>query len=119
MYASVDDYLADKDPAGIEGFLRFRDMVLALGPDVDERVRRSDVAWARDRVFAAAFVYSTRLEVAIDLQRRIHHPQLREAFPTTDTVTTHRLSIISPDQLDDHIATLLAEAYKTAGTDSH
>ncbi len=94
-------------------------MVLALGPDVDERVRRSDVAWARDRVFAAAFVYSTRLEVAIDLQRRIHHPQLREAFPTTDTVTTHRLSIISPDQLDDHIATLLAEAYKTAGTDSH
>ncbi len=42
-------------------------------------------------------------------------PQLREAFPTTKTVITHRLTITSDDQLDDTLAALLAEAYDTVG----
>ncbi|MBM7460408.1 DUF5655 domain-containing protein [Rhodococcus coprophilus] len=113
MYATVDDYLADKDPAAVDAFLRFRTMVLALGDDVEERVHASEVSWSRDRVFAAAFVYASKLEVALDLPRRVHHAALREAFPT-GPITTHRLSLVAADDFDDHLTELLHEAYATA-----
>ena len=115
MHATIDDYLADKDAAAVDMFCRLRTLVLGLGDDVEEQVRTAEVRWGRGRVFAAAFVYSSRLEIAIDLPRRVHHPQLREAFPTTGKVTTHRLSIATPDQLDDGVVALLAEAYETVG----
>ncbi|KOS53825.1 DUF5655 domain-containing protein [Rhodococcus rhodochrous] len=115
MHATIDDYLADKDDAAVDMFCRLRTLVLGLGDDVEEQVRPAEVRWGRGRVFAAAFVYSSRLEIAVDLPRRVHHPQLREAFPTTAKVTTHRLSIATPDQLDDGVVALLAEAYETAG----
>ncbi len=72
MYSTVDDYLADKDPAAVDAFRRFRTLVFALGDDVEETVHTSEVSWARassstPRVFAAAFLYATRLEVALDL----------------------------------------------------
>ncbi|MBC2638644.1 MULTISPECIES: DUF5655 domain-containing protein [unclassified Rhodococcus (in: high G+C Gram-positive bacteria)] len=114
MSASIDEYLAGKDPDATERLLQFRDLVLACG-EVDERVHRTEIAWARARVFAAAFIYSSRLEIALDLRRRIHHPQLREAFPTTKTVITHRLTITSDDQLDGTLSDLLTEAYETVG----
>ena len=119
MYSTVDDYLADKDPAAVDAFRRFRTLVLALGDDVEETVHTSEISWARmsssgPRVFAAAFLYATRLEAALDLTRRIHHPTLREAYPTTGRVTTHRLSLSSVDDLDDALSALLAEAYATA-----
>lgn len=119
MYSTVDDYLADKDPAAVDAFRKFRALVLALGDDVEETVHTSEISWARassstPRVFAAAFLYATRLEVALDLSRRVHHPTLREAYPTTGRVTTHRLSLSSADDLDDGFCALLAEAYNTA-----
>lgn len=116
MYATVDDYLSDKEPVAVDMFRRFRDLVRALGDDVDEQVRSSEVCWMRGRVFAAAFVYASRLEVALDLPRRTHHPTLREAYPSDGRITTHRLSLASPDQLDDALRALLTEAYATAGT---
>ncbi|MEE2057809.1 DUF5655 domain-containing protein [Rhodococcus artemisiae] len=119
MYSTVDDYLADKDPAAVDAFRKFRALVLALGDDVEETVHTSEISWARassstPRGFAAAFLYATRLEVALDLSRRVHHPTLREAYPTTGRVTTHRLSLSSADDLDDGFCALLTEAYNTA-----
>lgn len=113
MYATVEDYLADKDPAAIEAFLRFRTMVLDLGDDIEERVHASEISWSRGRTFAAAFVYASKLEVALDLPRRVHHAALREAFPT-GPITTHRLSLANAAGFDDHLAELLREAYDTA-----
>ncbi|AHD20287.1 hypothetical protein Y013_06190 [Rhodococcus pyridinivorans SB3094] len=114
MYATVDDYLADKDPAAVDVFRHVRAMILGLGDDVTERVHASEISWSRGRPFAAAFVYASRLEVALDLPRRIHHATLREAFPKKGTVTTHRLSVSSVDELDDHFVELLNVAYRTA-----
>lgn len=114
MYATVGDYLSDKEPAAVDAFLRFRELVFALGDDVDEQVHPSEIRWARTRVFAAAFVYSSRLEVALDLPRRIHHPALREAYPTAGRFTTHRLSLAPADRFDDQLAGLLTEAYEAA-----
>lgn len=113
MYATVDDYLADKDPVAVDAFRRFREMVFALGDDIGERVHASEISWVHGRVFAAAFVYASRLEVALDLPRRVHHAALREAFPT-GKITTHRLSLAASEDFDDHLADLLAEAYRTA-----
>ncbi|MCD2096181.1 hypothetical protein SAMN02745947_01089 [Rhodococcus rhodochrous J3] len=114
MYATVDDYLADKDPAAVDVFRHVRAMILGLGDDVTEHVHASEISWSRGRPFAAAFVYASRLEVALDLPRRIHHATLREAFPKKGTVTTHRLSVSSVDELDDHFVELLGVAYRTA-----
>jgi len=47
-------------------------MVLAAG-ECEERVHRTEVAWADRRVFASAFIVSGRLEVAIDLPRQVEH----------------------------------------------
>lgn len=121
MYSTVDDYLADKDPVAVDAFRKFRALVLALGDDVEETVHTSEISWARassskPRGFAAAFLYATRLEVALDLSRRVHHPTLREAYPTTGRVTTHRFSLASADDLDDAFCALLAEAYNAATT---
>lgn len=118
MYATVDDYLADKEPAAVDVFRRFRSMALALGDDVDETVHQSEISWSRTRVFAAAFVYASRLEVALDLPRRVHHHTLREAFPTNGTITTHRFSLSSVDDLDGYFTELLDEAYRTARSTS-
>lgn len=114
MGRTVDEFLADKKPEPAELFWEFRDRVLTLGP-LDERVHATEVAWARSRVFAAAFIVASRLEVAIDLLRPVAHPRLIDSFPTTKTVVTHRLSFTAADQIDDTVDALLAEAYETVG----
>ncbi|AQA22471.1 hypothetical protein BTZ20_3534 [Rhodococcus sp. MTM3W5.2] len=114
MTGDVDEYAAGLDDAAVELLYLFRERVLALG-DVDERVHPSEVAWARARVFATAFIVSSRLEVAIDLLRRVEHPRLRESFATTKKVWTHRMSFTAADQIDDVIGELLAEAFETVG----
>lgn len=45
MYSTVDDYLADKDPAAVDAFRKFRTLVLALGDDVEETVHTSEISW--------------------------------------------------------------------------
>ncbi|MFC0011656.1 hypothetical protein [Devosia nitrariae] len=47
--ADIAEYTAGKRPQAVAPMHRFRDLVLALG-DVEERVHRSEVAWARKRV---------------------------------------------------------------------
>ena len=54
MYASVDDYLADKDPAGVEGFLRFRapfhhELALAARRRGFDATETADVLQATER----------------------------------------------------------------------
>jgi hypothetical protein len=110
----VGTYLAGKPPAAVELFLQFRSLVLAAG-ECEERVHRTEVAWADRRVFAAAFILSGRLEVAIDLLRQVVHPALLAAFPTTRTVYTHRFTFTSADQLDGDIEAWLVEAHDTVG----
>ncbi|NNH71634.1 hypothetical protein HLB23_17475 [Nocardia uniformis] len=114
MGRTVDEFLADKKPGPAELFREFRDRVLILGP-LDERVHATEVAWARTRVFATAFIVAARLEVAVDLLRPAAHPRLVDAFPTTKTVVTHRLSFTTADQIDESVDALLVEAYETVG----
>lgn len=89
-------------------------MVLEAG-ECEERAHPSEVAWAGKRVFAAAFLKSGRLEIAIDLLRRVEHPALRESFATTKKVYTHRFRIESPEELDERIRDWLVEAHDTVG----
>lgn len=67
--ADIAEYTTGKRAEAVALMHRFRDLVMALD-DVEERVHKSEVAWARKRVFAAAFILSNRLEVAIDLCAR-------------------------------------------------
>ena len=83
-------------------------------PDVEEQVHRTEVSYARDRVFASAYVKSGWLEVAIHLLREADHPLLKLAFSTTKKVTTHRFTLGSPDQLAQ-LDELFREAADTVG----
>lgn len=80
-----------------------------------ETVNPTEVRWKRQRTFAVAFVKSHRLEVAIDLLRRVDHPLLRNSFNTTKKVITHRLTLERVDHVDDTITALVHEAYDTVG----
>ncbi|MGG7507306.1 DUF5655 domain-containing protein [Plantibacter sp. YIM 135249] len=114
MTMTLEEFLSGEPQGAVAMFRGFRDLVLAAG-ESEERVHPTEVAWARRRVFAAAFLKSGRLEIAIDLLREASHPLLLQAFPTTKKVVTHRLTISDPDQLDDSIAALLDEAWATVG----
>ncbi|XAS68736.1 DUF5655 domain-containing protein [Micrococcaceae bacterium Sec5.7] len=114
MNHDVGTYLAGKPPAAVELFQQFRTKVLDAG-ECEERVHPTEVAWAAKRVFAAAFILSGRLEIAIDLQRRVEHPALRASFPTTKKVYTHRFTVTSADDLDDRIREWLLEAHEAVG----
>ncbi|MCW2131001.1 DUF5655 domain-containing protein [Arthrobacter sp. VKM Ac-2550] len=114
LSSELAGYLAGKNENAAAIFLAFRDAVLAVG-EVEERVHRTDVTWADRRAFAVAFTLSSRLEISIDLLRQVEHPLLLQAFPTTKRVITHRLSLTSPDQVDENIRALLVESFDTVG----
>ena len=109
----LEAWLASQQPGAVGLFLDFRALVLEAAGDgaLDERLHRTEVAWAGTRVFAVAFFLAGRLEVAIDLLRAVDHPQLRQHFRTTKKVWTHRFAFTDPGQLGPPIPQLLAEAY--------
>lgn len=114
MNHDVEAYLAGKPAPAVALFRAFRELVLDAG-GCEERVHPTEVAWADRRVFATAFIKSGRLEIAIDLLRTVDHPTLRQAFPTTRRVYTHRFTITAADQLDQQIRGWLAEAHDDVG----
>ena len=66
-----------------------------------EHVHRTEVQYKVVRVFTSAYVKSHWLEVAVDLLREVEHPLLKQAFPTTKRVITHRFTLASPDQVSE------------------
>lgn len=112
--ASWEEFTAGMRPGELELVESFRAMITALD-DVEERVSRTEVSFARRRVFAGAFTRSGRLEVFVDLLRQASHPLRIAVFPTTKQVWTHRLTIERLDQLDESIRELVDEAYATVG----
>ena len=92
----------------------FRDFCRSL-PDVEERVHSADIAFARARTFASAYIKSHYLELGIDLLRQVRDPAPRTAFQTSKKVWMHRYSLRHLDQFDDAIRALLREAWETVG----
>jgi hypothetical protein len=111
---SIESYLEGKDPGAVKLFQRFQHLVERCG-ESQPAPRRTIVYWKRKRIFAGAYIERGRLELNIDLLREAEHPCVVAAFPTTKRVITHRLRITDPSQLDDSVATLLAEAYEDVG----
>ena len=112
---AVDAYLADKDADGARLFRAFRKKALAAGPDVEEKVSRTMVAWKDKRGFAAAYVKGRYLEASIDLTHPVEHPHLKAAFKTTKTVVTHRFTLEKGEKIDAELAGWLKEAFNTVG----
>lgn len=111
----IEAYLKDKNPHAASLFRRFHKLVLACGDDTETSVSKTVVFFKRKRVFAGAHVRGKRLEPVIDLLREVEHPCLRGAFNTTKKVLSHRLTIVSEEELDDSLIDMLKEAYETVG----
>jgi len=92
----------------------FRDFCRTI-PEVQERIHSSEIAYARNRVFASAYVKSHYLELGIELLREVDDPKPRTRFPTTKTVTMHRYSLRRIEQFDERLRALIQEAADTVG----
>ncbi|GAA1443243.1 DUF5655 domain-containing protein [Leifsonia poae] len=113
VQATWDEFTAGFDERDLALIGAFRAAATAL-PDVTEHVHRTEVQYKVVRVFTSAYVKSHWLEVAVDLLREVEHPLLKQAFPTTKRVITHRFTLASPDQVSE-IAELMREARDTVG----
>jgi Domain of unknown function (DUF5655) len=111
---TVDEYLADKKPEAVALFRQFAELADACG-ESDVTPRKSIVYWKRKRVWAGAFCNGKKLELNIDLLRRVDHPLNLAVIPHTERVLTHRMRVTDAGQLDDTIAALLREACETVG----
>lgn len=84
-------------------------------PDVEEQIHTSQIQYRRKRIFTSGYVKSHYLEIGLELLREASHPTLRTAFPTSKTVTMHRITLRSPEQFDDDLRELIDEARATVG----
>lgn len=115
MVASTWEQLtAGLDEEDLGKLTAFRAFCRTL-PEVEERVHSSEIAFARKRVFASAYIKSHYLELGIELLRVVDDPKPRAAFPTTKTVIMHRYSLRRLEQFDDAIRDLIREAADTVG----
>ena len=95
----------------------FRDFCRSLG-DVDERVHKTDIAFAVARVFASAYLKNHYLEVGIELTREVTSPKPRATVAATKTRTLYRYSLRELSQFDSAITDLIREAYEEAVADA-
>ena len=102
------------DEHAVALFRRFQALVEACGPS-ELVVRKTIVYWRTGRIFAGAWPERGRLELNVDLLREAEHPCLLTSFHHTKRVITHRLRIEEEAQLDEALATLLAESYAQVG----
>ena len=105
---------ADLDQEDLAKLTAFRDYCRSL-PDVEERVHSAEIAYARKRAFASAYIKSHYLEVGIELLRAVVDPPPRTSFATSKRVTMHRYSLRHLDQFNDGIRALIREAGETVG----
>jgi hypothetical protein len=115
MAASTwDELTADLDNDDLALLTAYRDAVSALS-GVTEKVSKTEVAYLVNRQFTSAYLRNHYLEIAVHLTREAEHPLLRARFRTTTKVTTHRLTLTRPDQIDDDLLALVDEARETVG----
>jgi hypothetical protein len=113
VQATWDEFTAGFDARDLELIEAFRAVAIEL-PEVTEHVHRTEVQYKVARVFTSGYVKSHWLEIAVDLLREVRHPLLREAFPTTKKVITHRLTLATTDDVEA-VADLIREAHDTVG----
>lgn len=109
----IEAYLDDKDVDGAALFRAFRKKALAAGPDVEEKISRTMVAWKGKRTFATAYVKGRYLEASIDLHHAVEHPHLKAAFHTAKTVVTNRFTLEKGEAVDAKMTAWLKEAWRT------
>ena len=81
--------LTDDDIALLERLREF-----AMSHDgVTESVKRTEIAWSRQRIFTSAYVKSHWLEIGVDLTEEVSHPLLRTVYPTSKRIFTHRFTL--------------------------
>ncbi|MDJ0314826.1 hypothetical protein [Arthrobacter sp. H35-D1] len=71
--SSWSQLTADLDQEDLAKLTAFRDYCRSL-PDVEERVHSAEIAYARKRTFASAYIKSHYLEVGIELLRAVADP---------------------------------------------
>ncbi|MEP6649269.1 MAG: DUF5655 domain-containing protein [Lapillicoccus sp.] len=115
MAASTWDMLtADLDDSDRTLLTAYRSAVRGM-PGVTEKVSTTEVAYTVTRQFTSGYIRNHYLEIAVHLLREAEHPLLRARFATTAKVTTHRLTLTGPDQVDADLVALLDEARQDVG----
>ena len=92
--------------------------------DVTARVTKSQIAYRRDRTFAAIWVPSQYLNgdvaplvLTLFLPYRIESPRWKQVIEPAPGRFTHHLELHGPDDLDTEVESWLEEAWRAAGRD--
>jgi len=109
---TVDDHLRDRDPAVIQLYERFVELVKACGP-FELSVSKTAITFKGSRRgFAGAKPKDRWLDGYLDLQRRVKDPRIRTASPYTKRLFVHQYRITALEQLDEEFASWVREAYE-------
>ena len=108
-----EELTAPLSPEDLELLETYRAFCVAL-PGTEERVHKTEVQFAIERVYTSGFIKSHHLELAIDLLREVEGEHLRAAFHTTKAIITHRFTIDSLEEFET-VKDAIREAYETVG----
>jgi hypothetical protein len=103
----------DGKPAEIVAlYRRFIELAEGCGPFTYTVHKTAITLKGTRRGFAGVGLGGRRLEGYLDLQRRVEDPRILRSSPYTKRLFVHHFRIVTPDELDDEFASLLAEAYQ-------
>ena len=115
------DAFFDGRPRARELFEAARSVIESIGPS-RMRVTKSQVAFARRRQFARAWVPDRYLKgktaplvLSISLRRQDESSRWKEVVEPARGRWMHHLEVRNVDELDDEVSAWLREAYEEAG----
>ena len=107
----VDAHFAGRPPERRATWERWVDAARACGPVTAYAQKTRLVIMARMR-FAGAVVRVSSLDAHLVLHRRAEHPRLRRVEDYGSLGQVHRFRLDRPDDVDDALRALVAEAYR-------
>ena len=105
---------------GLEVYRRVQAVLDDLGP-CDLRVARTQVGWARRRGFAFLWMPgrwlrhpAAEIVLTISTDHALDSPRWKEVVQVRPGLFSHHLELRATDDVDDEVATWLADAYRAA-----
>jgi hypothetical protein len=109
---SVERHQHGKPAEIVALYRRFIELAEGCGPFTYAVHKTAITLKGTRRGFAGVGLGAKHLDGYLDLQRRVEDPRIRRSAPYTKRLFVHYFRIVTPDELDDEFASLLAEAYQ-------
>ena len=105
----------EKKPNLLPIYAKLKDMIIALGPDIEVSPKKSAVSMRRKRQFALIQPSTkTRIDLGLKFNDMPQEGRLEPSGPF-GAMCTHRVQLTDIQQIDEQLQTYLRKAYEEAG----